>query len=58
MLAVNKEKCNGDGVCTMICPMEAITLGEDGKAHIDTDQCVECLACQAGCPQEAIEEYP
>jgi uncharacterized Fe-S center protein len=36
--------------------MEAITLGEDGKAQINVDQCVECLACQTGCSQEAIEE--
>jgi MinD superfamily P-loop ATPase len=56
MLVVNKEKCNGDAVCTMLCPMEAITIGADGKAFIDTDQCMECFACQTSCSQEAIEE--
>jgi MinD superfamily P-loop ATPase len=56
VLVVNKDKCNGDAVCTMLCPMEAITIGEDGKAFIDTDQCMECFACQTSCSQEAIEE--
>lgn len=49
---VDKNKCNGCGVCKDICPVKAIKI-EDGKAIISAD-CVECSACVAQCPQEAI----
>jgi ferredoxin len=56
MLKVNKELCNGDGICAAVCPVGAPSIGEDGKADIDTDVCVECYACKEACPQEAIFE--
>jgi NAD-dependent dihydropyrimidine dehydrogenase PreA subunit len=56
MLIVKKELCNGDAVCTMVCPVGAPSLEEDGKAFIDMDLCVECYSCKEACPQEAIIE--
>ena len=56
MLCVDKKKCNGDAVCTMLCPVGAAQIGEDGKAGIDNSLCLECFACKASCPQEAIYE--
>jgi Fe-S-cluster-containing hydrogenase component 2 len=35
------------------CPVEAISEG-DGKYTIDADTCIDCGACVAECPTEAI----
>ena len=56
MLIVRKEICNADSVCTVVCPVGAAQMGDDGKAEIDTSLCVECYACKEACPQEAIIE--
>jgi MinD superfamily P-loop ATPase len=56
MLCVDKEKCNGDAVCSMLCPAGAIQMGDDGKACIDGNLCMECFACKTSCSQEAIYE--
>jgi ferredoxin len=50
---VDPEKCNGCGICSSICPKEAITITER-KASIDTEQCIFCLKCYNYCPQVAV----
>jgi len=55
MLVVDKAKCNGDAICEMLCPVEAITMVDD-KAVIDTEKCMECLACKTSCAEDAITE--
>lgn len=40
--------------CTAACPCGAITIGEDKKARIDPDKCVECGKCASVCPYSAI----
>lgn len=52
---VNKKKCISCGTCVAICPMEAISFDEDGKAQIDKNKCVHCGACEASCPMQAIK---
>ena len=52
---IDKNKCIGCGTCVAICPVEAISFTNDGKAQIDTTKCIKCGACQASCPVEAIE---
>lgn len=49
---VDKKKCNGNGACAEACGVKAITL-VGGKAVI-SDECVECGACIAECPNQAI----
>ena len=52
---VDKKKCIGCGTCVAICPAEAISFGDDGKAVIDKTKCIRCGACMASCPVEAIK---
>ena len=52
---VDKTKCISCGTCDAICPVGAISFGEDGKAVIDKNKCIRCGACQASCPVEAID---
>jgi len=56
MLSIDKEKCNGDAVCEMLCPVEAIKMDSENKADIDNSLCIECFACKAGCTGDAIYE--
>lgn len=50
---VDKEKCNGCGLCAKSCPTSTITLVE-GKP-IWNEKCYQCLRCINYCPQEAIQ---
>ena len=36
------------------CPVEALSIGEDGKIRIDQDKCVGCGICRSRCPHDAI----
>lgn len=53
-LELDREKCNGCGLCPTVCPHGVLEL-RDGKADIvDRDACIECGACAANCPAEAL----
>lgn len=58
---VDWEKCNGDGVCVEVCPVEVFELQnvpdfEDTEKSVPVreDECILCMACVASCPTEAI----
>ena len=46
------EKCAGCGICTDVCPVNAIEINE--HAVVDADTCTGCAACVSECPNEAI----
>jgi len=54
-VTVNLDLCVGCGACTEVCPVEAITLNDEGKAVCDEGTCIDCGACVGTCPCEAIE---
>jgi len=51
---INREKCTGCGICVEICPVNVLVV-EKGKAKVvNSGDCIECRACEAQCPEEAI----
>jgi len=51
---INKDKCNGCKTCVEICPVQVLVI-EDGKAKLENEkECIDCRACEAQCPKEAI----
>ena len=50
---INKESCNGCGVCSKSCYKEAIKIIE-GYATIDYVDCVSCGVCATVCPRGSI----
>jgi len=53
---VDKEKCRGDGVCGIVCPLDCFTL--DGKSRIAIlerpELCICCGACIVQCQFNAL----
>ena len=52
---VDEEKCRGCGHCAKECGSDAITYGENHKAHIDEQKCAGCGRCIGACGFDAIE---
>jgi ferredoxin len=53
-LRLEKEKCVGCGVCTLVCPHAVLSL-TNGKIDItNRDACMECGACSRNCPVNAL----
>jgi len=60
-VTVDWNKCNGDAVCTDVCPVEVFELQDLPKypdsqksVVVREDDCIVCMACTASCPTEAI----
>ena len=51
---IDSEKCNGCGVCSRKCPVQAVK-GEKKQTHvIDQDICIKCGDCYHACKFKAI----
>ena len=56
---IDKEKCNGCGNCRLVCAMDVIAMGDDGKPVIKYPaDCIVCLFCEQECPTQAIYVSP
>lgn len=51
---VVSEKCISCGKCASVCPMNNVTLGEQGRP-VYGETCINCLACLQYCPAQAID---
>ncbi|MBS7654480.1 4Fe-4S binding protein [Candidatus Bathyarchaeota archaeon] len=52
-VSVDLDKCTGCGVCELVCPYEAISLDDRGKAVIGLE-CGNCGLCASICPFRAL----
>lgn len=53
-VTVDKDKCDGDGVCVDICPMNVYDMVDDKAEPTRNDECIMCMACVNACPTQAI----
>jgi ferredoxin len=53
-LKLDVEKCNGCGMCVIVCPHAVFAIEERLARITDIDSCMECGACAGNCPEEAI----
>ncbi len=53
-VAVDTDKCTGDGECVDVCPVEVYEL-QDGKAvPVNAEECLGCESCVEVCESGAI----
>ena len=52
-ISIDRDLCNGCGLCVEICPFNGVKLDEENIAVL-LDACTECGACVDECPVEAI----
>ena len=57
LVEVDADECFSCGMCVSLCPVEAITIGEDCSVVFDREKCVgsTCSACVDACPARAIK---
>jgi NAD-dependent dihydropyrimidine dehydrogenase PreA subunit len=58
---VDWEKCDGDGVCADVCPVEVFEIQKldeypdnEKSVPVREEECILCMACVTSCPTEAI----
>lgn len=54
MPVVDREKCNGCGLCVSVCICEALVMVDDIITVLETEACGWCTECEAVCPTGAI----
>lgn len=52
--ALNASECIGCEACLERCPMEALTLDDEGIVRIALHRCIGCGLCTMQCPTNAI----
>jgi NAD-dependent dihydropyrimidine dehydrogenase PreA subunit len=52
---VNRELCNGCGICAELCPLDNLRMGDDGFPYVKYDECWSCETCELECPSKAIK---
>jgi NAD-dependent dihydropyrimidine dehydrogenase PreA subunit len=59
-IKIDFEACKGCKTCMNACFTDVIRWNEDDKKPVVAypEDCVWCLACEAGCPAQCIEVIP
>ena len=54
MPVIDREKCNGCGLCIGVCFCTALVLVGKVVTVIETEECGWCIQCEVVCPTGAI----
>lgn len=54
MPVVDRDKCNGCGLCITVCRCQALVLVGNTVMVTETEDCGWCLECEVVCPTGAI----
>ncbi|MFN2268811.1 MAG: ferredoxin [Desulfonatronovibrio sp.] len=53
-VTVDTDKCNGDGECVDVCPVEVFELNNGKADPVNMEECLGCESCVEVCETEAI----
>ena len=55
-LEINRDWCEGCGICVKYCPTQVLELdSRDKSVAVRPDDCICCKMCELRCPDLAIE---
>ena len=54
MLIIDREKCNGCGLCVSVCTCKSLVLVNNVVTVTKKKECGWCAECEAVCPTGAI----
>ena len=54
MPVIDRENCNGCGLCIGVCSCNALVLVGKIVVVIETEKCGWCIQCEVVCPTGAI----
>jgi NAD-dependent dihydropyrimidine dehydrogenase PreA subunit len=54
-LEFDSAKCNGCGLCVMVCPHASFAMLNKRAVLVDRGACMECGACAKNCESGAIQ---
>jgi len=54
-IEVDLDKCDGCATCVDVCPVGVFEINEGKSNVINAGECLVCRACEAQCPNNAIE---
>jgi len=52
---VTNRRCSGCGLCVLVCPYQALSVGEQGIAEVNHALCKGCGVCAASCRSGALD---
>ncbi len=50
--------CLGFGDCCVVCPVDAISMQDNGLPKVDKDKCIACGKCVEECPKNLYDLVP
>ena len=54
-IVVDNDKCTGCGTCVETCPVEVFEMKDEKSVPVKVEECLVCRACEAQCPESAIQ---
>lgn len=63
-IIIDRERCKGCELCTLVCPHKIIVMSKSFNQkgycpaeQIEPEKCTGCTFCAMTCPEVAIEVY-
>ena len=53
-ILIDEDTCVHCGLCTGVCPTEALTLDSESRLSFTRSRCIVCEQCVPTCPVQAI----
>ncbi|MBN1941350.1 MAG: 4Fe-4S binding protein [Candidatus Diapherotrites archaeon] len=52
---IDYKKCKKTGTCMQVCPVGVFAKEGDKYVVKNPEACIQCRACEASCPEKAIQ---